>query len=197
MSQINLGGANAAVQLLGNDTITEDQQYTFPNTGGQLAVNVGNGVVPGYQQGEWTPTLSAGVANTQNTYTSQWSRVGQIVTVYGRVKWDGGPNPAAIIVDGLPYYPPADITDCGVFVGSLFNERQSAGLNGSAANNMVCYATAEGVAVYFASTALAYAQVSYSSFTNDSGSDGPGFTFSVSYRTEDTDWTPQNGATLT
>ena len=33
MGQINIGGANAAVQLQGNDTITTDQTFTFPDAG--------------------------------------------------------------------------------------------------------------------------------------------------------------------
>ena len=36
MGQINIGGASAAVQLQGNDTITSDQAFTFPDTGGEL-----------------------------------------------------------------------------------------------------------------------------------------------------------------
>ena len=41
MGQINIGGANAAVQLQGNDTITTDQGFTFPDTGGEVVVTPG------------------------------------------------------------------------------------------------------------------------------------------------------------
>ena len=37
--QINLTGANAAVQLVGNDTITEDQEFVFPDTGGTVVTD--------------------------------------------------------------------------------------------------------------------------------------------------------------
>jgi len=37
--QINLTGANAAVQLVGNDTITTDQEFTFPDTGGTVVTD--------------------------------------------------------------------------------------------------------------------------------------------------------------
>ena len=43
MGQINLGGANAAVQLQGytDSSITSDQTFTFPDTGGELVITPG------------------------------------------------------------------------------------------------------------------------------------------------------------
>jgi len=41
MGQINIGGTSASVKLQGNNTITSDQTFTFPNTGGELAINDG------------------------------------------------------------------------------------------------------------------------------------------------------------
>ena len=37
--QLNLTGANAAIQLVGNDTITEDQEFVFPDTGGTVVTD--------------------------------------------------------------------------------------------------------------------------------------------------------------
>ena len=37
--QLNLTGANAAVQLVGSDTITEDQEFVFPDTGGTVVTD--------------------------------------------------------------------------------------------------------------------------------------------------------------
>ena len=38
MGQINIGGTSASVQLQGNNTITSDQAFTFPDTGGELGL---------------------------------------------------------------------------------------------------------------------------------------------------------------
>ena len=37
--QLNLTGASAAIQLVGNDTITEDQEFVFPDTGGTVVTD--------------------------------------------------------------------------------------------------------------------------------------------------------------
>ena len=39
--QINISGSTASVQLKGNDSITTDQTFTFPNAGGELVVTPG------------------------------------------------------------------------------------------------------------------------------------------------------------
>ena len=44
MGQINIGGTSASVQLQGNNTITSDQAFTFPDTGGELVTNASGGV---------------------------------------------------------------------------------------------------------------------------------------------------------
>ena len=41
--EVRIGGGSASVNLQGNDAITEDQTFTFPNTGGELAINTGGG----------------------------------------------------------------------------------------------------------------------------------------------------------
>lgn len=55
--QLNLTGANAAIQLVGNDTITEDQEFAFPDTGGTVVTDDFNGDV------EIDGTLKAGTDN--------------------------------------------------------------------------------------------------------------------------------------
>ena len=39
MAQINIGGTSANVQLKGNNTITTDQAFTFPDTGGTIVTD--------------------------------------------------------------------------------------------------------------------------------------------------------------
>ena len=56
MAQINIGGANASVQLQGNNTITSDQTFTFPDTGGELVVT------PGTADIETTGSITAELA---------------------------------------------------------------------------------------------------------------------------------------
>ena len=90
MGQINIGGTSASVQLQGNNTITSDQTFTFPDTGGELATNAsGGGQVVGYQHGTYAGSYSAGThfwvqdgtkLLADYCYFGYW-RVGQIVTI--------------------------------------------------------------------------------------------------------------------
>ena len=104
MAQINIGGANAAVQLQGytDTSITTDQTFTFPDTGGELATAAPNGQVPGYQTGTIVPDLrryntSDGVnavdssIQTPSRRFGKYTRIGNLVTYgfdwAGSVEW--------------------------------------------------------------------------------------------------------------
>ena len=39
--EVRIGGSQASVNLQGSDTITTDQTYTFPDTGGEIVVTPG------------------------------------------------------------------------------------------------------------------------------------------------------------
>ena len=53
--EVRIGGNTASVKLQGNDSITTDQTFTFPDNGGQLVRE---------QQGTWTPGSGAAPAGT-------------------------------------------------------------------------------------------------------------------------------------
>ena len=64
-SELKLSGsAGGRIIVQGNDTITTDQTFTFPDTGGELATAPAGGSAVGYQQGVWTRNgFSAGTVN--------------------------------------------------------------------------------------------------------------------------------------
>ena len=63
--QLNLTGANAAIQLVGNDTITEDQEFVFPDTGGTVVTDDFTGNVE--INGGLTQTTSDGITYLNNS----------------------------------------------------------------------------------------------------------------------------------
>ena len=69
--QLNLTGANAAVQLVGNDTITEDQEFVFPDTGGTVVTSDSDGNVD--LDGDLTVTgdIKAGAGTQGGTVGAQ------------------------------------------------------------------------------------------------------------------------------
>jgi len=62
---IKVGGASASVKLQGNDTITSDQTFTFPNTGGELAIN-GGGDESGSGADAWATVYGTDIENGYN-----------------------------------------------------------------------------------------------------------------------------------
>ena len=174
MSQINLAGANAAVQLQGNNTITSDQAFTFPDTGGQLVC---------YQQGTWTPTFNEGTATA---IRCNWSRVGNTVSFYGQANTFTTSVAEVIQIGGLPY---ANMIEC--IGGSVLGTNLTVGADGAPFtatyvdndSNISFYAVSPGgwnVARYSNIASLA----SFAIYWNGT------------YLTNDTTWAPANGATI-
>ena len=115
--QINIAGNDASVQLIGNDVIDKDQQFTFPNVGGQLVTkayvdnnsgggnNGGGDGTPGvrYQEGTWTPTSETGTIDIVAD-RCVWSRTGNTVTVSGNIDSFSDTSANSYInISGLPY----------------------------------------------------------------------------------------------
>jgi hypothetical protein len=156
----------------------------------------GGGKVVGYQQGIWTPVLNNNIVNTQTTYAARWTRIGQEVTLYGRIRWDGTPSAVSIVVSGLPYDPPPN-EDGGIYPGPCFCAGFVAGTSGSAVNNIAAYIASGSLSFYWQGSSLDFIQVQYNAFSSTAtGSSSPGIIFSVSYQTQDTTWTPINEATV-
>ena len=108
MAQINIGGTSASVQLQGytDSSITSDQTFTFPDTGGEL---VTTNALPGYAEGTYTPSIVDAdgapiggiVYDSQNVY---WTRIGRLVSVQAIIAWNSRTNASADSVKlSLPF----------------------------------------------------------------------------------------------
>ena len=239
MAQINIGGANAAVQLKGytDSSIVTDQAFTFPPSGGQLVC---------YQQGIWMPTIAAAGKNDPNAggahgvwawegvpnsptgpggadpfidlslFTHTWWRIGNAVTLQSYVmfrstdpnndvslEWRRLPYPIAAPLPGQTYYP---FTGTSQARATRFSPSSNPGIScsfnpyfwrssGQTADDFVSMYYINGTI-----TSTDTGQVVYSSDVNRSMSvdkqDGY-VQWQATYLTDDTDWTPLNGATLT
>ena len=119
-SELKLSGsAGGRIIVQGNDTITTDQTFTFPDTGGELATAPAGGSAVGYQQGLWTPRWVQGV--TPNSYVStfgRWSRIGNTVFIAGRIQGEGGGSDGnAVRLGQLPYAQQAGTGEGAVTIG--------------------------------------------------------------------------------
>ena len=148
---------------------------TTTGTGGSS----GEAKVVGYQEGIWTPTLSFGTANATN---STWFRIGNAVTVYTTLSTFSDASTAqAVRVLSLPY------------------ANANAQAMGSA---MYRYVNVEGYTTTFVSNEGIYlyggiagdwAALFYSNLNSSGGTE---MYISGTYLTDNTDWTPINGATI-
>ncbi|QIN96649.1 hypothetical protein [Synechococcus phage S-N03] len=176
-NDVTVSGASANVILQGNDSITTDQTFTFNDQGGKL--------VP-YQQGVWTPTVSQGTHNGPVDRQS-WARIGNTVMLSGYVTDLTDTSSAVIAVESIPYS--ASI----VVSGSASSSRVAT----TAGGVTLCYVRG-GIddQIQFLCTAdsasNAWVQPRYSDTTAGNNS----IYFSITYRTDDTTWTPINGATV-
>ena len=128
-SKLKLSGQTARVILQGNDSISSDQTFTFPDTGGEVATKpAGTPPAVGYQQGIWLPdfasdgNVSSWITKglTQNAsggdtshlvgeFSATFSRIGQMVTLQALIRFDPTSGTAAdgnaLAWHGLPYAP--------------------------------------------------------------------------------------------
>ena len=91
--EVRIGGNTASVKLQGNDSITSDQTFTFPDAGGELATVPAGGQVPGYAEGTYTATFLKPADLTPQTgfiYSNQsgwYTRIGRMVFVQVYLGW--------------------------------------------------------------------------------------------------------------
>ena len=180
MGQINIGGANAAVQLQGNDTITTDQAFSFPPQGGQLVC---------YQQGIFTPSMY-GYNATWGTYSKQegtYSRVGQTVYI---TMYVGAPNTnsssSAVLISGFPY-------EASKSIGTVYNSADIGyALRINTPNPFTAYL--DGLTrislVTFGTNDASVSPLPCTAFSDGSSR----VILSCNYITDDITWQPINGA---
>ena len=218
MGQINIGGANAAVQLQGNDTITTDQAFTFPDAGGELLTAAGNttntgnggtagqGQVVGYQKGVWTPYAMA--ANDKalsgiSAYEQQagsWVRIGDLLALQWWIyssdsSWsyiNGTTKDTAFEIGGLPYAvsTTSPFTYNSGTIGFLKNTEQG--------KQFRCYTMSSGDAprIRFACSNGTPNKDTGASYERIFGDIGSAIQGAITYISNDTTWTPINGATI-
>lgn len=177
-SEVKLSGdAAGRIILQGNDTITTDQTFTFPDTGGEVATAPTGGSVVGYQQGVWTPTGIQGVGTVSNT---EWSRIGNQVTIAAVLAGIATGNTGAFVVQGIPY--PNRFSGCK---GACMSQ-------GFASPPTAIYITAGGDSCeFYQSTSSTWVQATYNMLSTNGA-----VYFTATYSTDDTTWTPINGATV-
>jgi len=200
-SELKLSGTTARVILQGNDTISSDQTFTFPDSGGEVLTTAGNtdntgsggssgsAEVVGYQQG-LIPVVDSGAGTTfKSDAAASWSRIGNTVFLQGYISVDSQGNSSPIAIK-LPYK----------VVGGSGGEAEN--FNGPVmwknwpVTNVVLtmWAARNGQVVNIYANSLGD-----SSWTSMKGNDLDTDTtlyFSLTYRTDNTNWTPINGATV-
>ena len=218
-SELKLSGQTARVILQGNDTITSDQTFTFPDTGGEVATIPAGGSAVGYQSGLWSPDFKGeggnswwilnGVpnGNAAETWSSfTWNRIGQTVTLSATlgVKVLGVPSDTdELVLTNIPYksalgnqlgpntYRPF-VETC---MTSSFSKATTTYTSISAVVNNMGAASGiySGEMVYFLWNNLNLAVVPVQA--NQIAVSGQIY-FTLQYLTDDTTWTPINGATV-
>ena len=167
------------------DTLTSNGLVTAPfvttattETGG--SASSGSGKVVGYQQGTWTPTTSLGAAETIAGAT--WERIGNQVKAQARLSSFNNSSASAIEISGLPY---AATDALGPVMASKFDNPPNA-----------CFVDSNSKITFYKNGAdknNGWTQLQYSNKLDANSM----IWFSVTYRTNNTDWKPINGATLT
>ena len=195
---LRLNGATSGYSELAAPDVAGDQTFTFPATGGTLATQPSNGSVPGYQQGAWIPRLSNTGGSEVTTWGTpsirqgDWTRVGNMVTINGIIRAQNTnnistPGVSATIKD-LPYAVGDTACFSSVSIGQMFHLNVA----NDAAVTMYVEPTMDYLYMQIRNQSSIPSDFSPAAFYNSLS----GLIFSASYMTDNTDWTPSNGATV-
>ena len=182
-NDVTISGASANVILQGNDSITTDQTFTFPNSGGEIGTGPAGYSNVGYQEGDWVPSCDQGTL-AYTAANTRWIRIGNMVTVQALLYTFSSTVASTINIISLPYNCPV-----GQAAGSCFYQNCKVGYN-------VVYVAESGtynggIIQFYNTSTSAWDALKYSNFTG-------AFTvyLTATYKTDDTTWTPINGATI-
>jgi hypothetical protein len=224
-SKLKLSGQTARVILQGNDTISSDQTFTFPDTGGEVALNgniptVPGGQIVGYQQGLWLADVKGstgvsvwiedGVPNGDNAEpwsSFTWNRIGQTVSIsvcFGAKDVGGASDTSLLVMTNLPYISKEGSQSAGGKAYSAlencttynFAKSTSSYTNVSATvSNLSGQSSNQynGQTVYFLWNGLNFG---WDTVKANQISSTCQIYFTLQYQTDDTTWTPINGATV-
>jgi len=222
---IRLEGSTSGYSALQAPPVAGDQTFTFPEKGGTLSVAPTGSSSPGYQSGVWKPTIQTqdgalvwtidGVdqgggdvvptaIRDYNTFT--WSRVGQSVTVniWFQTNKATVANTSNFYMTNLPYTSKLGSTDTGTngsypfttvcftsnFPTRLNYQNLTALINNLENVNEILY---NGETIYFQYNVLGAASGGVTG--GDIAMDAQ-IIAQITYLTDDTTWTPKNGATV-
>ena len=174
MNTANIVDGAVTTDKIADGAVTEDK------------ISLVGGSVVGYQQGDWIATLTRGVNNSNNIPI--WTRVGNTVTLYSRIGPSVTADGSAIVITGFPYVPIQNYARNQSFAGSVMVSHTNTNIAWSA------FIGTEGtgnLTFYAASTSTGYLQLTYNNIST-----GVNIISVVSYLTDDTTWTPINGATV-
>ena len=179
------------IQLRGSDDSVYSNDIVAPNlpTQGQIA---------GYQQGVWTPELASSDNTSVYTFDTQegiWSRIGSMVTVHFYIQLasktvSGG---GVQVVVGVPYELISDDSGGRLFHGSVARANSWTQTFMPSACSMQIYSGRTCVTLRSNNNTD---NTAYVSIGPGRSSDGALIGGSITYQTDDTTWTPINGATL-
>lgn len=147
-----------------------------------------NGSIVGYQQGGWTPVPSQGSIDAVLAPTRWvWSRIGNTVTVSAFISNFTDTSSSVIELGGIPY------SATNVVSGPASSSRIATTVGGVT----LCYLRGgiDDMIQFLCTTdskTNPWVQPKYSDATAANNSTY----FTVTYLTDDTTWTPQNGATV-
>ena len=218
--EVRIGGSQASVNLQGSDTITSDQTFTFPDTGGKLLTNAagsntgtdgtaGQGQVVGYQQGVWTPFAESATDGAQSGITAynqqmgNFTRIGNLITSHFYLQaatdtWSYKPGTSSLslfYIGGLPY--PVSSTapfTIGAGVIAYLNGNNFANADGQTLPFRCYPGNPARVTFVYSNVTLGYdTQCNYDMIFGKLSS---GIQGSVSYVTDNTDWKPATGAAV-
>jgi hypothetical protein len=179
-----------SIQLNGNaDSSFSDDLVV---TGNVTAANLpAQGSIVGYQQGIWTPTLSHGSVSTA---VCTWSRIGNAVTLAANLTAFSDTTTAAQIeITGIPYP-----RDNQFVIGSIrtsclnFGEGSSPHATLNVGDIIKVGVSTPSIGGTAAPTA---GYVNYGNFISAQAANTQ-LVFRITYYTENTTWTPINGATV-
>ena len=197
-NNIIISGNTADVILQGNDSILTDQTFTFNDQGGKL--------VP-YQQGDWTPIFVSDNTNNLSgvsAYSNQegvFSRVGNSVSFNMFITTAGSWNVAnglletdAVQIGGFPYAISTKLQLTYPSCAVAWWDLEVSGLTGNPTAYMFNRNSTPRIQIGIPSPDTS--MVSGVSYGNSVWAAENGFQISGTYITDDTTWTPINGATL-
>ncbi|QIN96935.1 hypothetical protein [Synechococcus phage S-H34] len=174
---------------IADDAVTGDKlanDITISTTGDLTAnsLTLPTAPVVGYQQGVWIPASDQGTLNYVFANT-RWTRVGDMVTVWTLVDTFSSSASSTINIISLPYNCPF-----GQAAGSCFYKNCKVGYDVVYVANSGTHNG--GVLQFYQTSSASWDALKYSNIT------GAGFTvyLTATYFTDDTTWTPINGATV-